>query len=243
MFLQGVQPHHSRQPEACAGCRLWSLPGSLPAGVVCRICTCIAQDVQRMGRCGHRRRVGAVLEFLPAARVRSPSCGASPSIGPNKLCPKVTPCHPLLRLLQDAHELFCGLLDLLQSEVLAREARRLSRTCIRISETADPAARNFSFAVGFPAAIRTRWCVLCGRAGYSGGGVAVHPATSPQVALALPARLPACPLPDAGATRAGVQGVRCRKQGGRRIHAPLIGTARSSGKTAALACHRCAAAC
>ena len=49
--------------------------------------------------------------------------------------------------VQDAHELLCGLLDLVQSEVLAREARLLGRTRVRISETVDPAARNFSFAV------------------------------------------------------------------------------------------------
>ncbi|KAI3436489.1 hypothetical protein D9Q98_005906 [Chlorella vulgaris] len=48
---------------------------------------------------------------------------------------------------QDAHELFCGLLDSLQTEVLAREAARLGRTRIRVSETSDPAARNFGFAV------------------------------------------------------------------------------------------------
>ncbi|GAB4820867.1 hypothetical protein N2152v2_007913 [Parachlorella kessleri] len=48
---------------------------------------------------------------------------------------------------QDAHEFFCGLLDVLQGEVLAVDAGRLGRQLIRISETADPAARSFSFAV------------------------------------------------------------------------------------------------
>ena len=69
--------------------------------------------------------------------------------------PARVPALPVTPPRQDAHELFCGLLDLLQSEVLAREARRLARTCIRISETADPAARNFSFAVGLLAATAT----------------------------------------------------------------------------------------
>ena len=113
---------------------------------------------------------------------------------------------------QDAHELFCGLLDLLQSEVLAREVgscwrcaaclhppvagracstirqlcwpcnqhlsptplkhitvqmRRLGRAQVRISETADPAARNFSFAVSpagglscvaFSGTVAALWC-------------------------------------------------------------------------------------
>ena len=59
---------------------------------------------------------------------------------------RILPC-PALELPQDAHEFFCGLLDVLQGEVLAVEAGRLGRQLIRISETADPAARSFSFAV------------------------------------------------------------------------------------------------
>lgn len=53
------------------------------------------------------------------------------------------PCAP-----QDAHEFFCGLLDVLQQEVVGAEAARLGRPLVRISETDDPAARSFSFAVG-----------------------------------------------------------------------------------------------
>lgn len=64
---------------------------------------------------------------------------------PNCLLP--SPFSLLPDCLQDAHELFCGLLDSLQTEVLAREAARLGRTRIRVSETSDPAARNFGFAV------------------------------------------------------------------------------------------------
>lgn len=37
---------------------------------------------------------------------------------------------------------------MLQGEVLAAEAGRQGRPLIRVSETLDPAARSFSFAVG-----------------------------------------------------------------------------------------------
>ncbi|PSC75195.1 UPF0187 chloroplastic [Micractinium conductrix] len=50
-------------------------------------------------------------------------------------------------LQQDAHELLCSLLDAVQGEVLAREVARLGRMRVAISETADPGARNFGFAV------------------------------------------------------------------------------------------------
>lgn len=49
--------------------------------------------------------------------------------------------------LQDAHELFVALLEGVQREVLAREVARLGRSRVRVSETSDPAARNFSLAV------------------------------------------------------------------------------------------------
>ncbi|KAL4457464.1 hypothetical protein ABPG75_012329 [Micractinium tetrahymenae] len=58
---------------------------------------------------------------------------------------------------QDAHELFVALLEGVQREVLVREVARLGRSRVRVSETADPAARNFSFAVQHELA-----CSRCG---------------------------------------------------------------------------------
>lgn len=55
------------------------------------------------------------------------------------------PCRP--PPLQDAHELFVSLLEGVQREVLAREVARLGRSRVRASETVDPGARSFGFAV------------------------------------------------------------------------------------------------
>ncbi len=43
--------------------------------------------------------------------------------------------------LQDAHELFCGLLDLLQSEVLAREVRTCTKRVVHTLHFLDAACR------------------------------------------------------------------------------------------------------
>jgi ubiquitin carboxyl-terminal hydrolase 26/29/37 len=48
---------------------------------------------------------------------------------------------------QDAHEFFCGLLEAVQTEVLAVEASRQGRKQLRASETTDPSTRVFGFAV------------------------------------------------------------------------------------------------
>lgn len=48
---------------------------------------------------------------------------------------------------QDAHEFFCGLLEAVQSEVLAVEASRRGCKQLRASETTDPSTRVFGFAV------------------------------------------------------------------------------------------------
>jgi ubiquitin C-terminal hydrolase len=48
---------------------------------------------------------------------------------------------------QDAHEFFCGLLEAVQTEVLAIEASRRGRRQLRASETTDPSTRVFGFAV------------------------------------------------------------------------------------------------
>jgi hypothetical protein len=45
-------------------------------------------------------------------------------------------------------------LELLQGEVLAREAARYRRRRIRASETADPGSRNFGFAVRCPCLVK-----------------------------------------------------------------------------------------
>lgn len=156
----------------------------------------------------HGRWPGAV---LAAASAAGQSCTLSLGHVPVLLCSSASLPFCVTGLCtQDAHELFCGLLDLLQSEVLAREVgswwrctacmlppvagtsrswvcgtimqlcwphnqqpspvplkqlsqfavqvRRLGRPQVRISETADPAARNFSFAVSTAGGLS---CVPC----------------------------------------------------------------------------------
>lgn len=209
-WLQWARLPRSDQPEACAGCRLFRLQGRLPAGQ------------------WHVHPGGSAFQLWRVPTSRLPAPWSPPPALPS-------PTHAPRLLAQDAHELFCALLELLQGEVLAREAVRYGRSCIRASETADPGARTFGFAVRSPFLTGGAACKHAASFTPWSAAARLHRPTSCSSAAPVARRLSAAttttipPNPPAGATRADVSHLRYGQPLGGAVQPPQPGAARGAG--------------